>query len=86
MRINKRSTQFHQSLNLDCRRITTYGPRQANLVLIAYASSEGSGEKKHGNKSLKMKGTRDQWQLNTGNRFFLGTGEESDLFEGLGWP
>ena len=22
----------------------TYGPRQANLVLIAYASSEGSGE------------------------------------------
>ena len=24
--------------------ITLYGPRQANLVLIAYASSEGSGE------------------------------------------
>ena len=23
---------------------TTFGPRQANLVLIAYASSEGSGE------------------------------------------
>ena len=25
----------------------TYGPRQANLVLIAYASSEGSGEPGH---------------------------------------
>ena len=25
----------------------TYGPRQANLVLIAYASSEGSGEPVH---------------------------------------
>ena len=24
-----------------------YGPRQANLVLIAYASSEGSGEPVH---------------------------------------
>ena len=24
-----------------------YGPRQANLVLIAYASSEGSGEPAH---------------------------------------
>ena len=24
-----------------------YGPRQANLVLIAYASSEGSGESAH---------------------------------------
>ena len=26
---------------------STYGPRQANLVLIAYASSEGSGEPAH---------------------------------------
>ena len=26
---------------------TTYGPRQANLVLIAYASREGSGESAH---------------------------------------
>ena len=26
---------------------TPYGPRQANLVLIAYASSEGSGEPAH---------------------------------------
>ena len=28
-------------------RLTLYGPRQANLVLIAYASSEGSGEPAH---------------------------------------
>ena len=26
---------------------STFGPRQANLVLIAYASSEGSGELVH---------------------------------------
>ena len=35
-------------LSLPYRVITTpYGPRQANLVLIAYASSEGSGEPAH---------------------------------------
>ena len=28
-------------------RADLYGPRQANLVLIAYASSEGSGEPAH---------------------------------------
>ena len=27
--------------------IISFGPRQANLVLIAYASSEGSGEPAH---------------------------------------
>ena len=27
--------------------LNVYGPRQANLVLIAYASSEGSGESAH---------------------------------------
>ena len=27
--------------------VRSYGPRQANLVLIAYASSEGSGEPAH---------------------------------------
>ena len=27
--------------------VTIYGPRQANLVLTAYASSEGSGEPAH---------------------------------------
>ena len=29
------------------RRIAEYGPRQASLVLIAYASSEGSGKPAH---------------------------------------
>ena len=29
------------------KQITSFGPRQANLVLIAYASSEGSGESAH---------------------------------------
>ena len=29
------------------RNLKTNGPRQANLVLIAYASSEGSGEPAH---------------------------------------
>ena len=27
--------------------LKTFGPRQANLVLIAYASNEGSGEPAH---------------------------------------
>ena len=34
-------------LVLDQNWSDTYGPRQANLVLIAYASSEGSGEPAH---------------------------------------
>ena len=29
------------------QKVYTCGPRQANLVLIAYASSEGSGEPAH---------------------------------------
>ena len=33
------------SNNIELLRV--YGPRQANLVLIAYASSEGSGEPAH---------------------------------------
>ena len=35
-----------QCLAQTCK-IELYGPRQANLVLIAYASSEGSGEPAH---------------------------------------
>ena len=31
----------------------TYGPRQANLVLIAYASSEGSGEPAQSRQNLR---------------------------------
>ena len=36
----------HGACKLDSRQ-TVNGPRQANLVLIAYASSEGSGEPAH---------------------------------------
>ena len=32
---------------LSRHQLSTFGPRQANLVLIAYASSEGSGEPAH---------------------------------------
>ena len=32
---------------VDCIYQLLYGPRQANLVLIAYARSEGSGEPAH---------------------------------------
>ena len=34
-------------INMDISTVTVFGPRQANLVLIAYASSEGSGEPAH---------------------------------------
>ena len=44
--INKMQTVIRT--NLRCFNMNvTYGPRQANLVLIAYASSEGSGEPAH---------------------------------------
>ena len=36
-----------QTLNKLNAILVSYGPRQANLVLIAYASSEGSGEPAH---------------------------------------
>ena len=37
-----------QTVSTDiCFHSLKYGPRQANLVLIAYASSEGSGEPAH---------------------------------------
>ena len=35
------------SIKVNCIDIPKNGPRQANLVLIAYASSEGSGEPAH---------------------------------------
>ena len=43
-----------------------YGPRQANLVLIAYASSEGSGEPAPAHTSSESRGTDrkpDPWPL-----------------------
>ena len=33
--------------NMEVRTVSINGPRQANLVLMAYASSEGSGEPAH---------------------------------------
>ena len=41
----------------------TYGPRQANLVLIAYASSEGSGEPAHARSLARTFAARSykQW-------------------------
>ena len=43
--------------------LTTYGPRQANLVLIAYASSEGSGEPAHPRSLARTSAARSykQW-------------------------
>ena len=40
-----------------------YGPRQANLVLIAYASSEGSGEPAHPRSLTRTSAARSykQW-------------------------
>ena len=38
------ATQVQTPLKLQCQPV---GPRQANLVLIAYASSEGSGDPAH---------------------------------------
>ena len=36
--------------------LLSYGPRQANLVLIAYASSEGSGEPAHPQTQIRLTG------------------------------
>ena len=41
------SAKMYKAAYLAKRRIFTDGPRQANLVLIVYASSEGSGEPAH---------------------------------------
>ena len=43
--------------------ITPYEPRQANLVLIAYASSEGSGEPAHPRSLARTSAARSykQW-------------------------
>ena len=41
---------------------TPYGPRQANLVLIAYASSEGSGEPAHPHSLARTFATRSYKQ------------------------
>ena len=43
--------------------IHLYGPRQANLVLIAYASSEGSGEPAHPRSLARTFAARSYKQL-----------------------
>ena len=47
-----------------------YGPRQANLILIAYASSEGSGEPAHPRNLARTSAARSykqwvKWNLQT---------------------
>ena len=39
-----------------------FGPRQANLVLIAYASSEGSGEPAHSRSLARTSAARSYKQ------------------------
>ena len=41
---------------------SVFGPRQANLVLIAYASSEGSGEPAHPRSLAKTSAARSYKQ------------------------
>ena len=46
-----------------CQNLGSLGPRQANLVLIAYASSEGSGEPAHPRSLARTSAARSykQW-------------------------
>ena len=47
----------------DCKKqLCIYGPRQANLVLIAYASSEGSGEPAHPRSLARTSAARSNKQ------------------------
>ena len=39
--------------------VTSFGPRQANFVLIAYASSEGSGEPAHPRSLARTSAARE---------------------------
>ena len=41
-----------------CHAQNAHGPRQANLVLIAYASSEGSGEPAHARSLARTSAAR----------------------------
>ena len=43
-------------------RIVVYGPRQANLVLIAYASNEGAGEPAHARSLARTSAARSYKQ------------------------
>ena len=56
-------TQTLLFLNSLDKNIRLFGPRQANLVLIAYASSEGSGEPAHPRSLARTSAARSykQW-------------------------
>ena len=45
--LHQNADYISRSINEHIRGCSEYGPRQANLVLIACASSEGSGEPAH---------------------------------------
>ena len=47
--------------------IAKFGPRQANLVLIAYASSEGSGEPAHPRSLARTSAARSYKQCEKRN-------------------
>ena len=61
--------KFPKKITLDLTR-RSYGPRQANLVLIAYASSEDSGEPAHSRSLARTFAARSckkwvKWNLQT---------------------
>ena len=47
MNNDRKCFRFDHPYRVSFQEWLSYGPRQANLVLIAYASSEGSGEPAH---------------------------------------
>ena len=52
----------HIILEISLCLVELFGPRQANLVLIAYASSEGSGEPAHPRSLARTSATRSYKQ------------------------
>ena len=53
----------HETIHFENLHPFIYGPRQANLVLTAYASSEGSGEPAHARSLARIFAARSykQW-------------------------
>ena len=63
-RANSCSEPFQSPIHSLLQPATPFGPRQANLVLIAYASSEGSGEPAHSRSLARTSAARSEstWQ------------------------
>ena len=59
---NNRKIQRYIMYDITNKHATLTGPRQANLVLIAYASSEGSGEPAHPRSLAKTFAARSYQQ------------------------